>query len=98
MRISDWSSCSSDLALLGRTAAAAQVVAGVDQADMRERLREVAELAAEPRVVLLGEQAEVVAQCEQALEQRLGVAPAADHGVGVGRSEERLVGKEGQYV
>ena len=49
---------------------------GVDQREVGERLREVAELAAGDRVVLLGQQADVVAQAEQALEElaRLGDA------------------------
>ena len=40
----------------------------VDEADVRERLREVADEPAELRVVLLGEQAELVPEREQALE------------------------------
>ncbi len=52
-------------ALLGRTLPGAKVVGAVDQPDVGERLREVAELAAPHRVVLLGQQAHVVAQREQ---------------------------------
>src|SRR5688572_6314454 len=50
------------------TVAPGQVARGVDQPDVRERLREVADLALEAAVVLLGQQADVVAQREQALE------------------------------
>ena len=41
----------------------------VDEREVRERLREVAELPARSRVVLLGEQADVVAEVEQPLEE-----------------------------
>ena len=42
---------------------------GADEREVGERLREVAELAAGDRVVFLGEQADVVAEVEQPLEQ-----------------------------
>ena len=45
---------------------------------MGERLREVAELALRDRVVLLGEQPDVVGQAEQPLEQRAGLVGAPD--------------------
>lgn len=48
-------------AILGGTVRMAQAVGGVDQADMRERLGEVAELASGLDVVLLGEESDVVA-------------------------------------
>jgi hypothetical protein len=40
-----------------------------DQCEVRERLREVAELPPGDRVVLLGEEADVVAEIEQPLEE-----------------------------
>ena len=43
---------------------------GVDERDVGEGLRKVAELASRARVVLLGKEADVVAQSEQPLEQR----------------------------
>src|SRR5208283_5297879 len=43
---------------------------GVHQRDVREGLREVTHQAFRDRVVLLGQQAQVVAQRQQALEQR----------------------------
>jgi hypothetical protein len=52
-----------------RSAVARQVVRSVDESDVRQRLREVAEHAARTRVIFLGEQADVVAQREQPLEQ-----------------------------
>ena len=42
----------------------------VDDAEMREGLQEVAEKPSRRRIVFLGEEAEVVAQIRQALEQR----------------------------
>ena len=48
----------------------AEVEGGVDQADVRERLGDVADLPARMRVVLLGEQAHVVAEREEPLEDR----------------------------
>ena len=60
------------LAPIGRrSVGVGQVHGGVDQRDVRERLREVADQAPAPRVVLLGEQADVVAQRQQPLEQRV---------------------------
>jgi hypothetical protein len=51
-----------------------------------ERLREVAELAPRARVVLLGEETDVVGEREQALEERAGLAPAPLQRVVVGRA------------
>jgi UDP-N-acetyl-D-mannosaminuronic acid transferase (WecB/TagA/CpsF family) len=49
----------------------------VHERDVAEGLREVADQPSRPRVVLLGEEADVVAQVEQALEALAGVvAPA----------------------
>ena len=62
--------CSGLRALLRRLRRARQVVRGVDQRDVRERLREVADQPLASRVVLLGEQADVVAQREQPFEER----------------------------
>ncbi len=52
---------------------------------MGEGLREIAELAAGGRVVLFGEQAEVVADREQALEDRARFIPAAGERVIIGQ-------------
>jgi len=57
-----------DQTLLGRLFAARQVERRVDQRDVREGLREVAELAFGMWVVFLAQQSEVVAQSDQALE------------------------------
>ena len=49
-----------------------------DERQVRERLREVAEHPARDRVVLLGDQAEVVAQAEEPREERARLVGAAD--------------------
>src|SRR3546814_15140880 len=79
LRISDWSSdvCSSDL----------QVAGGVDQRQMRKRLREIAELAPVHRVVFLGQQADVIAQAQQPFEQSAGFRVPAEQDVIVGEPE-----------
>src|SRR3546814_647506 len=55
-----------------------EVVRGVDERDVREGLGEVAELVAAVRVVLLGEQADVVADRQQVLEPGERVLAPAD--------------------
>ena len=57
---------------------AVEVEGRVDERDVRESLREVADQAFAIDVVFLGEQAEVVAQGEQALEEALRIFGAAD--------------------
>ena len=57
-------------ALLDRLLDRAQVHRGVNQCDVREGLREVAQHALAHRVVFLRQQVDVVAQREQALEER----------------------------
>ena len=54
---------------------------------MAEGLRKVAHLALVDRVVLLGQQAKVVADRQQALEQGLGVVDPADGDIGVDQPE-----------
>ena len=60
------------------------IMCRVDQREVRERLREIAELAAAAGIVFLGEQPDVVARRQQALEQlaRLVVASLQDVVVG----------------
>ena len=71
-------------ALLGRSLAAGQVERCVDQRDVRKRLRKVPELASEPRIVLLGQEADIVAQRQEAFKKlaRLRHAPLHDEIVG----------------
>ena len=52
-----------------------EIVGRVDQAEMAERLREVAKLPPGDGVVFLGEQAHVVREAEQPLEQPLALRP-----------------------
>ena len=53
-----------------------EIEGGPDQGQMAEGLGEVADHAVVPRVVLLRQQADVVGQADQALEQRSGVVAA----------------------
>ena len=62
-----------------------------DQAEVRVRLRVVAERALGARVVLLGEQAGRAGELEHLVEQRLRVALAADERVGVREPERAQV-------
>src|SRR5688500_16749594 len=55
------------------TLRAVQVERGIHQRHVGERLREVADLPPQTGIVLLGEEADVVAQREQPLEQRARV-------------------------
>ncbi len=52
---------------------------------MAERLREVAELSAVARVVLLGEQTEPVADGEETVQDDASVVGPADQGEGLGQ-------------
>src|SRR4051812_29579763 len=58
-----------------------------DQREVREALREVADLAVIARVPLFGEQPEVIAQREQPIEQLLRVFGATGERVVVGQPE-----------
>ena len=73
--------------LRGGTLGLQQVMGGVDQADVGEGLGEIAQLAAGARVVLLGQQAEVVAHRQEALEQRRRVVGPVELDVGIGQPE-----------
>ncbi|MFC4343065.1 hypothetical protein [Cupriavidus numazuensis] len=56
----------------------------VDQRDMGQRLREVSGHATHERIIFFGEQTDIIAQQEEALEQGSGVVPAACQRIGVG--------------
>src|SRR4029453_16825561 len=80
-----------------------QVVGRVDEGHVRERLGEVPQLAAAGRIELLGQQADVVAQGEQPLEEGQGLVAPAHQGQVVGQPEgagqERpLPGREPVHV
>src|SRR6185312_11407424 len=74
-------------AMLRRPVGGPQVACGVDERHVRQRLREVAEHHPVDRVVLLGEEADVVAQREEPLEQALGLAPASGERERIGEPE-----------
>ena len=72
-----WHSDSVPLAIGRWPDAARQVACGVDQSDVGERLREIAHQASRPGVVFLCQEANVVAQFQQALEEPEGVVVPA---------------------
>src|SRR5438477_11924872 len=74
-------------ALLDRLRFLAQVHRCVDERDVREGLREVAEVAARARVVLLGKQADVVGEAAKALEELARLVAAPEHDQAVGEPE-----------
>ena len=73
--------------LMRGTGRIGQRVGGIDQGDMRESLREIAQVATGDRVVLLGQQPKIVRQSEQPLEQAPGLGEPAAQGVGVAQPE-----------
>src|SRR5262245_35002045 len=72
------------------------IVRGVDEPDMGERLRKIADEALSFGVVFLGEQAHVVAQSDQFREQALRVGEAPKQDIGIGQPE--AAGKEGAFA
>src|SRR5688572_23152969 len=74
-------------ALLGRLGGGAEVQRGVDQRNVGEGLRKVAEETPGDRIVLLGKQADVVGEAEEALEQRARFVHAALQAKVVGEPE-----------
>src|SRR5262245_422924 len=69
------------------SALAAEIERRADDRDVGERLREIPELSFRPRVVLLGQEADVVAQREQSLEEPPRVVMAAEEQVDVDEPE-----------
>ena len=57
---------------------------GIDQRDMRQRLREITGLAADAGIVLLGQQAYIVRDPDHAIEQYLRLTDLAGQYIGVG--------------
>src|SRR5437868_2214304 len=82
--------------MLGWSISPGQVMRGIDQRDMRERLREIAHLPAGSRIVFLRQQSEIVAQIEEPLEQRPRVHIAALQDIIVGEPE--AASKERSYI
>jgi len=54
---------------------------------MREGLREIADQPAGLRIVLFAQQADIIAQIEQAIEQRPRVMPSALQHIGINQPE-----------
>src|SRR6516162_1215766 len=71
-------------ALFGGSLAAGQIEGGVDQGDVRERLRKVPELAPEAGIIFLRQEADIVLKGQEALEQitRLAGTPLQNEVVG----------------
>src|SRR5260370_8507402 len=70
---------------VGRLLGHAEVMSGVDQCDMRQRLREIAGLTRHTGIELLRQQAEIVRDRDHALEQRLRLGGLTGQYVGVGK-------------
>src|SRR4051794_22647299 len=66
---------------------AREIQGGVDQRDMRERLREISELAFGARVIFLGEEPDIVPEREQPLEELAGVVASTHQHVVVREPE-----------
>ena len=66
---------------------AGEIQRRVHQRQVRERLRKIAQLAPQPRIVLLGEQPDIVAQRPQSLEQPSRIVPTTQQHVVVGEPE-----------
>src|SRR6266446_8742482 len=72
-----------------------QVQGGSDEGHMRERLRKISDLPPRPRVVLLREQADIVAKRQQALEQGACLRVTVLQRVVIG--EPKTAGEEGAF-
>src|SRR5690242_527079 len=64
-----------------------EVERGIDERDVREGLREISDLSFDARIVLLGEQSDIIAQCEKVLEHPARVLMPAEQHVIVGEPE-----------
>jgi hypothetical protein len=56
--------------MFGRPGASRKIAGGVDDRNVRQRLREIADQVSATAIIFLGQQPDVVAQREQSLEQR----------------------------
>ena len=61
-----------------------EIVRRIDQRDVSEGLRKISELASKNRIVFLGQQANVVAQIQQTLEEIARLLRAAGHRIVIG--------------
>src|SRR5258706_4677479 len=62
-----------------------EIVGGIDQSNMRESLRKVADEATSQRVVLLRQQPDVIAEPNETLEKSTRLIGAAEHQEAVGQ-------------
>src|SRR5690349_2953107 len=83
-------------ALLARLSRVADIVGRIDERDVRERLRKIAQLALSARVVFLGEQPNIVAQADEPVEHVLRLDQAASHHISVGKPE--TAGQKGAFA
>jgi hypothetical protein len=63
-------------------------MSAIDECDVRERLRKVADEALAQRIIFLGQQADVVPKCQQPLEESTGVSHTAHQHISVYEPEE----------
>ena len=75
-----------------------QIMGGVDQRDVREGLRVIADLPSCDWIVFLGEETDIVPQREQSLEQRAGVIMPALQDVVVGEPKAARNNNTGSTV
>src|SRR5687768_1007111 len=73
--------------LLRRLLYMRQIERGRDEREMRERLRKISEHALLRRVVLFGEQPDVVAERKQSIDQLFRFLPSSAHRVRIGEPE-----------
>jgi hypothetical protein len=82
--------------MLGRSVSPRQVVRGIDQSDVRERLRKVSDLASGSGIIFFCQQPDIVAQAQQPLKHRPSVFIATLQDVIVGKP--KAASKEGAFV
>src|SRR6266478_1555420 len=73
--------------LLDRFLGVAEVLGGIDQCDMRQRLRKIPGLTCHTGIELLRQQAQIVRDRDHAFEQRLRLGDIAGQHMGVGEPE-----------
>src|SRR5947208_5301160 len=69
--------------LLGRLLRYTQIMRGIDQRDVRQRLPEIAGLATGGRIVLLGQEARIVGDRDHAVKQLLRASEVARQHIGI---------------
>jgi len=82
--------------MFGRAAAPRKIAGGVDDGNVRQRLRKIADKMSSTAIVFFRQQSDVVAQREQSLEQRDGVRPSAGKRKRIG--EPKRAGQKGTLL